>query len=328
VLGAIALLAFLTATAVTLLLLSAPVETRRVRERLRRFVDQQGMTPTEVALLDEARRRGKTERSPARQLLRVASRSLDSQAGAKELQVQLERADLLLKGSEFLVLNLLAAAGLMVAGLVLTRGNPLAAAGGLLGGWMLPRAQLQQRIARRQKAFNGQLAEALTVMSNSLKAGYSFLQAMEMVAREMLPPISVEFGRALREVSLGVATETALEAMVRRVGSDDLDLVVTCVLIQRQVGGNLAEILDNISHTIRERIRIKGEIKTLTAQGRMSGLIISLLPFALTGLLFVLSPKYIAQLVTHPLGRTMLAMGLVSEVIGVLLIRKITEVEV
>ncbi|MDI6869863.1 MAG: type II secretion system F family protein [Bacillota bacterium] len=317
-----------TTTVVMLFLLSLPADTRKVRDRLRRFVDQQGITPAEAALLEEARRRGQTEKSPARHLLRLVSRSLDSQAGAKKLQVQLERADILLKGSEFLVINALVAAALGIAGLAVTRGNPMAAAGGLLAGWILPRLQLQQRIAKRQKAFNAQLAEALTVMSNSLKAGYSFLQAMEMVSREMLPPISVEFGRALREVSLGVATESALEAMVRRIGSDDLDLVVTCVLIQRQVGGNLAEILDNISHTIRERIRIKGEIKTLTAQGRMSGLIISLLPFALAGLMFVLSPKYIGQLLANPLGRGMLAMGLVSEGIGIFFIRKITNVEV
>ncbi|MGE5553699.1 MAG: type II secretion system F family protein [Betaproteobacteria bacterium] len=327
-LSLIAFMAFLTTTAVVLLLLSTPLETRRIRERLRRFVDQQGVTPVEAALMEEERRRGKTEKNPVRQLLRVVSRSFDSRAGAKQLQVKLERADILLKGSEFLVINLLATAGLALAGLVVTRGNPLAAVGGLVVGWLLPRMYLEQRTVKRQKAFNAQLAEALTVMSNSLKAGYSFLQAMEMVSREMLPPISLEFGRALREVALGVATETALEAMVRRVGSDDLDLVVTCVLIQRQVGGNLAEILDNISHTIRERIRIKGEIKTLTAQGRMSGLIISLLPFALTGLMFALSPKYITQLLTHPLGRPMLVMGLISEGIGVLLIRKITDVEV
>jgi tight adherence protein B len=324
----IALLAAVTGTVVVLLVLSSPAaDTKKTRDRLRRFVEGQGATAAETALMEEAQRRGRAEKGAGRQLLRVVSRSFDSQTGAKRLQLQLERADVLLKGSEFLVINFLVAAGLGAAGLLMTK-SPLLALVGLAVGWMLPRVYLSQRITKRQKAFGNQLAECLNVMSNALKAGYSFLQAMEMVSREMLPPISVEFGRVLREVSLGVTTESALESMTRRVGSDDLDLVITCVLIQRQVGGNLAEILETIAHTIRERIRIHGEIKTLTAQGRMSGLVVSVMPFAMAGVLFLINPKYMGQLFTHPLGRTMLMMGLISEGIGVVLIRKITNVEV
>ncbi|HHW13737.1 MAG TPA: secretion system protein [Firmicutes bacterium] len=318
----IVLSASLTVTGLVALLLSQPAaETRRVRERLRRFVAAGGATPAEAAAKG-------AERSPGRALLRSASRLFASREAAKKLQTDLERADILLKGSEFLALNALAALGLGAAGLAVTRGNPLAVVGGLAAGYLLPRLYLKQRQAQRQKAFNGQLAEALTVISNALKAGYSFLQAMEMVSREMLPPISVEFGRVLREVSLAVPTENALQNMARRVGSDDLDLVVTCVLIQRQVGGNLAEILDNISFTIRERIRIKGEIKTLTAQGRLSGVIVSLLPVALTALLFAINPKYMSVLFTDPRGRVMVALGTVSALIGAAMVKKITDVEV
>lgn len=324
----IILLAALSGTAVVLLLLSSPgADVKRTRERLRRFVEGQAATAMEAELLEEARRRGRVEKGGGRQLLRVLSRSFDSRQGAQKLQIRLERADVLLKGSEFLVLNFLAAGGLGLTGLLLTR-NPLLSVVGVVVGYLGPRIYLKQRIATRQKAFGNQLAESLNVVANSLKAGYSFLQAMEMVSREMLPPISVEFGRVLREVSLGVTTESALEAMTRRVGSDDLDLVITCVLIQRQVGGNLAEILDNIAHTIRERVRIHGEIKTLTAQGKMSGLIVSLLPFALAGILALINPTYMMRLFTHPLGRSMLVLGLASELIGVALIRKITNVEV
>ncbi len=325
----IVLSAALTVTVFMLLLLSAPAaDTRKMRERLRRFVEAEAATAAETELMEEARRRGRVEKGAARQLLRVVSRSLDSQAGAKKLQAELEQADVLLKGSEFLVIQLLVAVGLAATGLVVTRGNVLAGLGGLLAGWLLPRMWLRKRKAARQKAFGAQLAESLTVIANALKAGYSFLQAMEMVAREMMPPISVEFGRVLREVSLGLPTEAALEAMTRRVGSDDLDLVITCVLIQRQVGGNLAEILDNIAHTIRERIRIHGEIKTLTAQGRFSGLIVSFLPFALGGLLYLINPKYIGSLFTNPLGQVMLVVALISEGVGIVVIRKITNVEV
>lgn len=324
----IVLASFVTVTTLILLLASTPAnETRQVRNRLRRFVENGAATAAEAELLEEARRRGRPQ-GPARQLLRVMSRTFDSQAGAKKLQTELEQADVLLKGSEFLVVQLLVAGGLGAAGFVVTRGNPLAALGGVILGYLLPRMYLRKRKAARQKAFGAQLAEALTVISNALKAGYSFAQAMEMVAREMMPPISVEFGRVLREMALGLPTEAALEAMVRRVGSDDLDLVITCVLIQRQVGGNLAEILDSIAHTIRERIRIHGEIKTLTAQGRFSGLIVSVLPFALAALLYVINPKYIGSLFAHPLGRIMLVVALASEALGVVVIRKITDVEV
>lgn len=325
----IVLTSFLATTAAILLLTSSPAaEKRQLRARMRRFLDGEVATAAEAELVEEERRRGRVRQGTGRRLLRVVSRSLDSRAGAKRLQRELEQADILLKGSEFLVVQFLVAAGLGAAGLAVTRGNVLAATGGLLVGYLLPRMYLRKRKAARQKAFGAQLAETLTVISNALKAGYSFPQAMEMVAREMLPPISVEFGRVLREMALGLPTEQALENMVRRVGSDDLDLVITCVLIQRQVGGNLAEILDTIAHTIRERIRIHGEIKTLTAQGRFSGLIVSFLPFALAGLLYVINPKYIGSLFTHPLGRVMLVVALASEALGVVVIRKITNVEV
>ncbi|MGE5507744.1 MAG: type II secretion system F family protein [Chitinophagales bacterium] len=325
----IAVFAFIAATAFMLLLFSAPAaDHKRMRERLRRFVEEAPVSPAEAALMDEARRRGKVDKTPLRQLLRVVSRAFDAKAPAKRLQTELERADILLKGSEFMVIQFLVAGALALAGIIITKGNLLAALAGLGVGCLLPRTYLKRRQASRQKALGGQVAESLTVISNSLKAGYSFLQAVEMVSKEMPPPISVEFGRLIREVSLGVSTETALEALAQRSGNDDLDLVITCVLIQRQVGGNLSEILDTIAHTIRERIRIKGEIKTLTAQGRFSGMVVSLLPFALGGMIWAINPQYVNQLFTHPLGQSMLVFALISEVIGALVIRKVTDIEV
>lgn len=319
---------FLTATlAFFALFQSLDQEGRVVRERLRRFVEESNQTAGEIgAAADE--HRGKKAPGPLRVLLKTASRALDSKEAAKKLQVELERADILLKGSEFLVINALVAVGLGLVGLVVTKGNPLAAVGGLLVGYLLPRAYLSRRKQDRQKKFVAQIADSLTLISNSLKAGYSFLQAMEMVAQEMPAPISVEYRRVLKEVSLGVPTETALEALARRVGSDDLDLVVTSVLIQRQVGGNLADVLDTIAFTIRQRIRIKGEIKTLTAQGRFSGIIVSVLPFALAGLVSAINPGYMKLLFTHPLGRPMLIVAFVSELIGIFVIRQITDIEV
>jgi tight adherence protein B len=164
-------------------------------------------------------------------------------------------------------------------------------------------------------------------MSNALRAGFSFMQAMDMVGREMPDPISKEFSRTYREISLGAITEEALQKMVKRVSSDDLDLLVTAVLIQRQVGGNLAEVLDNISHTIRERIRIKGEIRTLTAQGRISGLIIGIIPPCLIVLLLLINPSYMQPLLYTQLGWMMLAAGACTEFIGILLIKKIISID-
>ncbi len=165
-------------------------------------------------------------------------------------------------------------------------------------------------------------------MSNSLRAGYSFLQAMDMVAREMSPPISEEFTSTMKEMSLGSPTETALATLSDRVGSEDLELVVTAVLIQRQIGGNLAEVLDNIADTIRERVKLRREIKTLTAQGRMSGIIIGVLPCALGVFLYAVNPEYISLLFTHPTGRLMVGLAVFGEFIGMLVIRRIIAIEV
>ena len=160
-------------------------------------------------------------------------------------------------------------------------GNPLALLVGALIGFILPRFWLGRRKSGRLNAFNKQLPDTITLIANALRAGSSFLQAMELVVRESRPPISAEFGRVIREVNLGLPFEHALENMVRRVQSDDLELMATAISIQHQVGGNLAEILDSIAYTIRERIRIKGEIRTLTAQQRLSGYVVAVLPIGL-----------------------------------------------
>ncbi|HEX3031371.1 MAG TPA: type II secretion system F family protein, partial [Bacillota bacterium] len=180
----------------------------------------------------------------------------------------------------------------------------------------------------RVAKFNAQIGEALAVMSNSLRAGFSFLQTLDMVSREMPPPIGDEFARCLREINLGTQTEQALINLGQRIESDDLDLILTAVLIQRQVGGNLAEVLDSISLTIRERIRIKGEIRTLTAQGRLSGIIIGSMPIILGVLLLLISPGYINPLFESSVGWGLVIGGICSQSIGMLLIRKVVNIEV
>jgi tight adherence protein B len=149
-----------------------------------------------------------------------------------------------------------------------------------------------------------------------------------MVAEEMTGPIAEEFGILKKEVNLGLNTEKALENMTGRVSSEDLELVVTAVMIQRQVGGNLSEVLDNITATIRDRVKIKGELKTITAQGKISGLVISLLPLILCGLIFLISPKMMSLLFTTAMGQIMIGVALFMETIGIILIRKVVKIEI
>ncbi|MDN5293982.1 MAG: tight adherence protein [Eubacteriales bacterium] len=262
-----------------------------------------------------------------KKFLSTAGRVFASGSYSRYIDRELARADIPLKGEEFIVINILA--GLAPALLaVLLSGNLFTSLVFGIIGLLVPQIMLRRAKHRRLQTFNNQISDALVIMANSLRAGFSFLQAMEMVSKEMPPPISVEFGRALREMNLGTPTEEALLNMTKRIESDDLDLVVTAVLIQRQIGGNLSEVLDNISHTIRERIRIKGEIKTLTAQGRLSGLIVSLLPLVLSLVLYFINPSYIALLFRNPIGIFMVVTGVIMQVVGIFFIRRIVNIEV
>ncbi len=253
---------------------------------------------------------------------------------------ELARADLRLKPSEYLFIWLGSIVGvpvlLFILGFFLSAlQSPLALLVGMLIGFMLPRFWLNRRKNGRLNAFNKQLPDTITLIANALRAGSSFLQAIELVVRESRPPISVEFSRVIREVNLGLPFEQALENMVRRVRSDDLELMATAISIQHQVGGNLAEILDSIAYTIRERIRIKGEIRTLTAQQRLSGYVVGFLPIGLAGFLFIAAPGFMDPMFANPpaiaglpAGVVILLFGGFMMFIGFMLIRKIVDIEV
>lgn len=244
-------------------------------------------------------------------------------AGLKNKLVQ---ANLAMRPEEFLTLHL----GAVVLGLLLgwVLAGPLLGLLGMLAGAVAPVLYLDQAKNRRGLSLSRQVGDALVLMANSLRAGHGFFQALETVSREMGPPISQEFARVLKEINLGVPTEEALQEMALRAKNQDLDLVVTAVLIQRQVGGNLAEILDSIADTIRERVRLQGEVRALTAQGRLSGLIVGGLPFALAAFLLVVNPDYIMTLFQHPVGLLLLVAALVAQGLGAIFIRKIVRIEV
>ena len=253
---------------------------------------------------------------------------------------ELARADLKLKVSEYLLVWAGAVVGIpafmFIFGYFLPAlQNPIALLVGAVIGFFLPRFYVKRRQGGRLNSFNKQLPDTITLLANALRAGSSFLQAIELVVRESRPPISTEFGRVIREVNLGLPFESALVNLVRRVKSEDLDLMVTAISIQYQVGGNLAEILDSIAYTIRERVRIKGEIRTLTAQQRISGYVVAFLPIGLAGILFLIAPSFMTPMFDPavnvggiPTGLILMAVAGTMMFIGFMIIRKIVDIEV
>lgn len=243
------------------------------------------------------------------------------------IDIKLIQAHLPLKSEEYIALNVLILISAIIFFIVLTESVAVSVALGLLTA-CAPIVYVNARKKKISHKIEQQLPDTLVLISNTLKSGYSFLQAIDAASRELPPPISLEFQYILKEINLGVNTEKALEGLNERVQSRDLELIIMAVLIQRQIGGNLSEILDNISDTIRSRIKIKGEIKILTAQGRMSGLIISLMPVAISVLLYFINPSFISVMFEHPLGLAMIGLAVLMQGIGIFLIRRIIRIEV
>jgi tight adherence protein B len=267
-------------------------------------------------------------------------RALERQGLATRLAVEIARADLKLRPAELVAAWIASpfafVAAAWVMGIVFPAAQSLPALFlFFLIGAYFPRFYLKYREGKRRKAFASQLPDTITLLANSLRAGSSFLQGLELVTREARPPISEEFERVVREMSLGVALQPALNNLVRRVASEDLELMVTAINIQSQVGGNLATVLDSIAYTIRERVRIQGEIQTLTAMQRYSGYVITLLPVGLAGILFLISPSYMLPMIQTPpqmfglpTGIIFFIIGGISMGIGYILIRRIVDIKV
>ncbi len=199
---------------------------------------------------------------------------------------------------------------------------------GAVAGFMLPRWWIGRKRRARVKAFNDGLLDMLTTVIGSLRAGFSFAQALKTVVDESDGPIREEAETVMKEMQYGTSMEDALTEWKERMPSEDLDLMIQAILIQRQIGGNLAVILETIVQTIRDRSRIQRQVTTLTAQGRMSGIVIGLLPFALGFLLYLISSEYIGTLFSSKIGIGLVVAALVSGVIGFMFIRKITTIEV
>lgn len=243
------------------------------------------------------------------------------------LDLMMVRAGLPLLGSEFLAIS----AGLSLFVFIifaLATFNPVT---GLLAAFLFLAADfvfVQRRVSMRLNSFQRQLADCLSLVANSLRAGFSFLQTMEIISREMEPPMSTEFERVMRDTSLGKSLDEALHDMDERVGSADFSLVVTAVLIQQQVGGNLATILDTIRETISERIRLRREIGTLTAQGKATGMILACIPVALAIFFYTLAPSFIQPLITTTIGHMAIGAAIILEIIGFIIIHKIVDIKI
>jgi tight adherence protein B len=246
------------------------------------------------------------------------------------LSRELARADLKFKAGEFILVILLSAAFFGFVLYWIGGQNLVLAPVGAAIGFFLPRVYLKIMQGKRLVKFNDQLSDMLNLMVNGLRAGYSSMQAMEAVSKELPPPISIEFKRVVQEMQLGVSMETALANLLRRIPSEDLDLVITAMNVQREVGGNLAEILSTISHTIRERVRIKGEIRVLTSQVVYSGRFLSTMPFMIFGALYVMTPDYLSAYLEEPriIGIGALILSAVLIAIGTAIMNKIGKIEV
>lgn len=302
----------------------------RVDERLEEFVGGANMVAIPEATA--ASRRARDSASDR------VDRALAGRGFGQKIRDRTAKADVKLRVHEYIILQLLCTVGVGYLGYAFFNESAILAIVGAFIGLRLPRLYTGFMASRRLIAFDKQLSDTLNLWVNSLRSGYSVLLAMEAIATELPPPVSKEFERVVQEVRLGLNLSQALNNMLRRVPSEDLDLVVTAVNIQREVGGNLAEILDIISFTIRERVRIKGEIRTLTAQGRISGWVVGLLPLVLMLILYRLNPSYMSELwvmespyiVTGllPCGWLVIGAGALMILAGVLAIRKIVNIEV
>lgn len=255
----------------------------------------------------------------------VPKSSLNKKKG-KKLEDELMKADIPITIEELLVIKILSASAFSFLTFAIVK-DFIVILFTYVIIWNIPNCIIKKRKKDRIKLFESQLNEGIAIISNALKAGYSFLQAIAVVSEETIAPFSKEFKKLLKEMSLGISEEDALRNLLNRMESDDLRLVINVILIQKDIGGNLSEILDNISETIRERQKIKNELKTLTAQGRLSGVILILMPIFLGGAIYLFNREYVMLLFTTTIGLVMVGAAVMSELFGVLMIKKIINID-
>ena len=249
-----------------------------------------------------------------------------SERSGKKLEIELARADMPITVEELLVIKILSAVAFGFLAFAITKSIILFLIIFVLV-WNLPKFIIGNRKKKRIKLFDSQLNEGIMIISNSLKAGYSFMQAIAAVTEETKDPFSKEFKKMLKEMSLGISEEEALRNLINRIPSKDLNLIVNAILIQKDIGGNLSEILDNIAETIRERQKIQNELKTLTSQGKLSGLIVMLIPSVIGVTIYSFNKEYIILLFNNPIGLAMVFIAVFNQFLGLIMIKKIINID-
>jgi len=300
------------------IVVSITSERSMVEERLGRYVEEE-----HVVVRDNE--------PTARPLTDWLNRNVEKSSWGGNIAKELARADIKLKPGEYIALMVISAVGVGILAWYLGGRYVIFAALGAVFGLFLPRIYIKREQNRRLVRFSEQLGDMLNLMVNGLRAGYSTMQAMEAVSRELPVPICDEFRRVVQEMQLGIPMERSLDNLLRRIPSEDLDLIITAINVQREVGGNLAEILDTISYTIRERVRIKGEIRVLTAQVLYSGRFLSLLPVIVILILWVLNREYMMEFFNPEAGicgYIALGVGGFMVIMGYFVMNKIAEIEV
>jgi tight adherence protein B len=257
----------------------------------------------------------------------LLNRLLSRLQTATRIDRRLKQADMTIRVGTFVLLSL----GLFLVGIVAGMLFHWPAVISVIVGGVLacvPTIVVDTRRRRRFKRFMNHFPEALEMFARSLRAGHSFTGAIQLVAQEMPHPIGPEFSKVFEEQNLGIPLRQALLGMAERIEALDVKFFVTAILIQRETGGNLAEIIDKIGHVIRERFRIQGQLKIFTAQARMSGIILSLLPVGIAVLIGMMNPEYLKPLWFEKTGRIMIAVAVILQVLGVLAMRKIIRIKI
>jgi tight adherence protein B len=310
--------------AVTSLALSIFVRSTHAQAVERRLGVLQS-APAEEGAVGGMLMRGMTSSLPG-----LRSLSSNSKWGDKAA-LDLQRAGLSLRVSEYLLLRLLSGSLPAMVVLLLAQASGLGFLLALVGasiGYMLPGWWVGLRKSRRLAAINAQLVEMLQLLANSLRSGFAFTQAIELASKQLTPPMQNELDHLVRDIALGARMDDALKSLAQRTGSLDIDMMVTSIMVQRTAGGNLSEILDNVANTVRERERLKGEIRALTASQRFTGLILSVYPIVLGGIFFLIAPSLMSVLFTETLGRVLLGIAVLLQLLGMYTIHRILQLDV
>ncbi len=317
---------FVGLTVVVAFAFGAMTRSQRPEEKVRRRLARYTLSPRQPQRIQPTVLRA--DSGVARSALELAGRVMERQGMDTALDTRLEAAGLPLRTTEWMLLHVGAAVGVAVIFLLLSGGSLLATVLGMLLGLTLPWIFLTLRKDRRESRFLSQLPDTLLLIAGSLQAGYSLPQALDAVVREGEPPMSDEFNRALVESRLGLPVEDALEGIANRLSSRDFSWVVMAVRIQREVGGNLAELLNTVAETLRERERLRRQVKALSAEGRLSGWILGALPVVFAVYLALARPEYLGPMFRTPFGWVMLTVAVILLGVGAVWMSRVVRVEV